>query len=211
MEGREQLVPNSLLYLVARTFSQGATVSKIFTNPVKNFPPCRKSFTIFPACPQKIYWVDKNFPQVKDVSRVWCMRGALLLLDFEDSSADSIKELLLSSLIEPLYLTSVDGKKLLSFLFGLQPSFVESLHQTSGSHTHTHTHTHTNSLAFSVRNQIPWCPKAYLEIYGEIYFKSWRLASGPYLKVVVYQFNNNNTNVCLFVICRKLRSIVSRI
>ena len=61
------------------------------------------------------------------------MRGALLLLDFEDSSADSIKELLLSSLIEPLYLTSADGKKLLSYLFGLHPSFVDSLHQTSKS------------------------------------------------------------------------------
>jgi condensin-2 complex subunit G2 len=125
VEEREGLVPNCLLYLVARTFSQGATV--------------------------------------KDVGRVWGMRGALLLLDFEDSSADSIKELLLSSLIEPLYLTSADGKKLLSYFFGLHPSFVDSLHQT-------------------IRNQIPWCPKAYLEVYGEVYFKSWRLASGPYLK-----------------------------
>lgn len=59
------------------------------------------------------------------------MRGALLLLDFEDPSADSIKELLLTTLIEPLYLTSSDGKKLLSFLFGLHPSFVEDLHQAS--------------------------------------------------------------------------------
>ena len=30
VEGREQLVPNCLLYLVARTFSQGATVSLNF-------------------------------------------------------------------------------------------------------------------------------------------------------------------------------------
>ena len=62
VEGREQLVPNSLLYLVARTFSQGATVSKIVTNPVKKFPTLPANFyQFFPACPQKIYWVDKNF------------------------------------------------------------------------------------------------------------------------------------------------------
>ena len=66
--------------------------------------------------------------QRADVGRVWAIRGALLLLDFEDTSADSIKQLLLSALIEPLYLLSDDGKKLLSFLFGLHPSFVEDLH-----------------------------------------------------------------------------------
>lgn len=59
------------------------------------------------------------------------MRGALLLLDFEDASADSIKQLLLSTMIDPLYLFSDEGKKLLSFLFGLHPSFVEDLHQAS--------------------------------------------------------------------------------
>ena len=36
VEDREQLVPNCLLYLVARTFSQGATVSQKFYKPVKN-------------------------------------------------------------------------------------------------------------------------------------------------------------------------------
>ena len=92
------------------------------------------------------------------------MRQALLLLDFEDSSADSIKHLLLSCLIEPLYLYSEEGKKLLSFLFGLHPVFVEDLHQT-------------------VRSQLPHCPKAHLEVYGEVYFRAWRLAAGPYLKV----------------------------
>ena len=55
VEGREQLVPNSLLYLVARTFSQGATVSKMFTNPVKNFPPCRENFTNFFLPAHKIF------------------------------------------------------------------------------------------------------------------------------------------------------------
>ena len=49
-------------------------------------------------------------------------------------------------------------------------------------------------IIITVKNQLLWCPKPYLEVYGEVYFKAWRLASGPYLKV-------RSVNFCqLFVV-----------
>jgi len=88
----EELVPHTLLYLVARTLADGATRA--------------------------------------DLHRVWLMRQGFLLLDFEDASADYLKCMLLSCTLQPLYLTSEEGRKIISFLFGMHPKFVEDLHQT---------------------------------------------------------------------------------
>jgi condensin-2 complex subunit G2 len=52
-----------------------------------------------------------------DVKRVFQMRGAFLLLDFDDPSIESIKGLVLRCLIHPAYLRSTEGKRFLSFLF----------------------------------------------------------------------------------------------
>ena len=40
------------------------------------------------------------------MKRLWSVRSCLLLLDFEDDSADSIKELLLKTTFSPLFLKS---------------------------------------------------------------------------------------------------------
>ena len=45
-------------------------------------------------------------PQLSDLHRVWLMRQGFLLLDFEDASADSLKCMLMSCTLQPLYLTS---------------------------------------------------------------------------------------------------------
>lgn len=81
------------------------------------------------------------------------------------------------------------GRKFLSFLFGMHPKFVEDLHQTF-----------KNQMPFSTKYgtcmqpTFPTCPeylntnpspppppRALLEVYAEIYFRAWRLSSGPYL------------------------------
>jgi condensin-2 complex subunit G2 len=52
-----------------------------------------------------------------DVKRVFHLRGALLLLDFDDPSIESIKGLVLRCLIHPAFMRSSEGRRFLSFLF----------------------------------------------------------------------------------------------
>ncbi|XP_064397561.1 condensin-2 complex subunit G2-like [Halichondria panicea] len=122
-EDREGLVPHTLLYIVARSLTDGALAA--------------------------------------DVKRVWSMRQAFLLLDFEDISAEPFKAMLLSATLQPLYINTEEGRKFLSFLFGMHPSFVEDLHQT-------------------IKYQIPYMSK-------EVYLRAWRLSSGPYLRQIEEQ------------------------
>lgn len=42
--------------------------------------------------------------QVSDVKRVWSLRQSLLLMDFEDNSSESLKQLLHQCMIHPVYL-----------------------------------------------------------------------------------------------------------
>ena len=46
------------------------------------------------------------------MKRLWSVRSCLLLLDFEDDSADSIKELLLKTTFSPLFLKSQEVNQL---------------------------------------------------------------------------------------------------
>jgi condensin-2 complex subunit G2 len=69
---------------------------------------------------------------------------------------------MLRCLFHPMFLRSADGKKFLVYMFGLHPPFIDTLHD-------------------AIKAQIPACPKSVLEVYGEIYFKAWKVAQGPYL------------------------------
>lgn len=152
------------------------------------------------------------------MKRVYGMKEGLLVLEFEDESADSLKSLLLTCFIHPTYIKSqevstaplhgggftvrvpyvrhhlLQGCKFLSFVFGLQPSFISDIHQT-------------------IKNHIPGCPRcvggpgypcvgafllapppplallclscrAYLEGYGQVYLRAWKAASGVYRQVI---------------------------
>lgn len=97
-----------------------------------------------------------------DMKRLYAMRAALLLLDFTNESIESMKELLLRCFVHPLFIKTVDGRKFCVYLFGLHPTLIADIHDT-------------------IKQQLPFCSKHMCELYGEIYFKAWRTASGPYL------------------------------
>ena len=46
-----------------------------------------------------------------DLKRLWSVRGSFFLIDFEDESAESIKELLLKTLVSPFFLKSPEASK----------------------------------------------------------------------------------------------------
>ncbi|KAL9966949.1 hypothetical protein ACROYT_G025098 [Oculina patagonica] len=102
---------------------------------------------------------------VSDVKRVWSLRQSLLLMDFEDNSSESLKQLLHQCMIHPMYLKLEEGRRFLSYSFGLNPELSKEFHKT-------------------IKNQIPYCAMNVLSLYGEVYFRAWRVASGAYLKVL---------------------------
>ncbi|XP_065184272.1 condensin-2 complex subunit G2-like [Sycon ciliatum] len=102
---------------------------------------------------------------VSDIQRLWAFRQAMLILDFEDSSSDHLKSLLLQCLIHPLYIQTEEGRRFLSFLFGLHPTFTDLVHST-------------------IKQNIPNCPRPFLESYGEVYFRAWRASAGVYLEKI---------------------------
>lgn len=54
-----------------------------------------------------------------DVKRLYTIRTAVLLLDFEDETIESIRSLILRCFINPAFLRVPDGRRFLSFLFSI--------------------------------------------------------------------------------------------
>ncbi|KAL7141501.1 hypothetical protein ABFS83_08G057500 [Erythranthe nasuta] len=90
-----------------------------------------------------------------DVHRVYTVRDALSLFDFEDESIEDLKNLLIRCVISPLYLKTEEGRKFVSFLFSLSVQL-------------------TKEMCAMIKSQIPFERKSILEAYGEIVFRAWK-------------------------------------
>ncbi|XAR51362.1 hypothetical protein NMG60_11005964 [Bertholletia excelsa] len=94
-----------------------------------------------------------------DVHRVYMLREAFSLFDYEDESIEDLKHLLIRCLISPLYLKTEDGRKFIAFMFGLSGQLMKE------------------SLAM-IRSQIPFGRKSMLEAYADILFRGWKIVEG---------------------------------
>ncbi|KAJ3337978.1 Condensin-2 complex subunit G2 [Gonapodya sp. JEL0774] len=95
-----------------------------------------------------------------DVKRVYAMKDALCVFDWDDESAETIKVLVGHCFHKPSFFKSPEGKKFLVFaLSSLSSAFVEELHEF-------------------VKAQIPFCDMSLVLTYGEIYFKAWKASEG---------------------------------
>ncbi|XP_002980805.2 condensin-2 complex subunit G2 [Selaginella moellendorffii] len=97
-----------------------------------------------------------------DVHRVYAVREAFFLFDFLDGSIEDLRHLLIRSVVTPAFLRSAEGRRFISFLFGLNPQLVKEL----------------NALMHS---QIPFGRKSILEAYGDILYRAWKGAAGEIL------------------------------
>jgi hypothetical protein len=94
-----------------------------------------------------------------DVKRLFGVRGALLLMDLDDASSDTLKGLLLRCTMHPRFLKTEIGRRFVVFLFGLQVGFIEDIHAT-------------------IKNQVPHASHEALSAYGDIYLRAWRDSAG---------------------------------
>ncbi|KAL3813686.1 hypothetical protein ACJIZ3_014954 [Penstemon smallii] len=96
-----------------------------------------------------------------DVHRVYMLRDAFTLFDFEDESIVDLKDLLIRCVISPLYLKTEDGKKFIAFMFGLSTQLAKEVFAM-------------------IKSQIPFGRKSMLEGYSEIIFRAWRAVDGEF-------------------------------
>ncbi|MCL7028370.1 hypothetical protein MKW94_017568 [Papaver nudicaule] len=94
-----------------------------------------------------------------DVKRIYSLREAFTLLDFEDESIEDLKLLLIRCIITPVYLKTDEGRKFIAFLFGLSGQLLKE------------------ALAI-IKSQIPFGRKSMLEAYAEVLFRAWKVAEG---------------------------------
>ncbi|KAL8472917.1 hypothetical protein ACS0TY_029293 [Phlomoides rotata] len=94
-----------------------------------------------------------------DVHRVYTLRDAFMLFDFEDESIEDLKNLLIRCVISPLYLKTEEGRKFNAFLFCLSVQL-------------------SKELCAMIKSQIPFGRKSMLEAYGEIAFRAWKTVEG---------------------------------
>ncbi|KAG8384279.1 hypothetical protein BUALT_Bualt04G0101900 [Buddleja alternifolia] len=94
-----------------------------------------------------------------DVHRVYTLRDAFTLFDFEDESIEDLKHLLIRCVISPLYLKTEDGRKFIAFMLGLSVQL-------------------TKDVFAMIKSQIPYGRKSVLEAYGEIVFRAWKAVEG---------------------------------
>jgi hypothetical protein len=105
--------------------------------------------------------IDESLgPEGKDVTvkRVWALRSALELFDYEDESSQFIKELFLRCFSAPLYYKNAESRRLLAHILTTIPSLVKDI---------------TGVL----RSQLPGTQKSAEQI-GEVIFKAWSNAEG---------------------------------
>ncbi|KAI0497706.1 hypothetical protein KFK09_020939 [Dendrobium nobile] len=97
-----------------------------------------------------------------DVHRIFALREAFSLFDYEDESIEDLRLLLVRCVITPVYLKTKDGRSFIAFMVGLNGLLLKE------------------SLAL-IRSQIPFGKKSVLEGYADIIFKAWR-GSEAYVK-----------------------------
>ncbi|KAE9353191.1 hypothetical protein PF008_g5099 [Phytophthora fragariae] len=95
------------------------------------------------------------------IRRLFAIKDALPLLDFDDDSSGLLRDILLRCFIQPAFFRSPDAVPFLSFLFTLHVPFVEDVNET-------------------IRNQIPNQRNSILAKYGNIYFKAWVGSKGAF-------------------------------
>ncbi|TDH68834.1 hypothetical protein CCR75_000340 [Bremia lactucae] len=107
-----------------------------------------------------------NFNSKKHpIRRLYAIKDALPLLDFDDDSSGLLRDILLRCFIQPTFFRSPDAVSFLSFLFTLHVPFVDDINET-------------------IRNQIPNQRHSILVKYGSIYFKAWDVSKGAFRKKI---------------------------
>ncbi|KAL5706813.1 hypothetical protein ACHQM5_024932 [Ranunculus cassubicifolius] len=140
------------------------------------------------------FWLSKSLTLGKkvDVHRVYALREAFALLDFDDESIEDVKNLLLRCVIEPLYQKLDEGRRFVAFLFGLSGQLMKEV------------------LAL-IRSQIPFGRKSTLEAYADILFRAWKVAEGSFKEAIEDEFLQGLIEGAIYASSESLSASIRRV
>ncbi|CAK9229150.1 unnamed protein product [Sphagnum troendelagicum] len=124
-----------------------------------------------------------------DVKRVYGLREALTLFDFQDESIEDLKRLLIKAVITPSYLRVTEGCRFIAFLFSLSEQLVKE-------------------LIVIVKSQIPFSRRSILEAYGEILYKAWKTATEGCLHEIEHSGIQSLIECALYAALKELSAAV---
>ena len=91
-----------------------------------------------------------------DIKRLWNVREALTLLNFDDVEGMAhLRSFLLRTASSPLYVKHVEGRKMMAYLFQLDELLCLDLHK-------------------AIKVQIPMSTKKVLGFYADVYWRAWK-------------------------------------
>ncbi|XP_066544086.1 condensin-2 complex subunit G2 isoform X2 [Amia ocellicauda] len=102
---------------------------------------------------------------VADMKRLWNLHAVLLTFDFESEASEEVKDLLLQCFLSVQHIKREEGRRFLISLFSWNVNFIKMIHGT-------------------IKNQIQFFPKFIMEHVGEMYFRAWKKATGPFLEEI---------------------------
>ncbi|KAK7482349.1 hypothetical protein BaRGS_00026368, partial [Batillaria attramentaria] len=100
-----------------------------------------------------------------DVKAVWRLHSVLPLISFDVGSATELRNLLGQCCSSFQFLKTDEGRRFLGYVFTLNTSLVDCLHK-------------------AIKNQIPFAPKTWMPLYGDVYFRAWQKATGDTQKKI---------------------------
>ncbi|KAK6793555.1 hypothetical protein RDI58_007008 [Solanum bulbocastanum] len=127
-----------------------------------------------------------------DVHRVYMLREAFTLLDYEDESIEDLKHLIMRCVISPLFLKTEDGRKFIAFTFGLSVQLLKE------------------ALAM-LKSQIPFGRKSILEAFGEIVFRAWKASEGLAKDEIENSFLQGMIDSCVHASSAVLAASIRRV
>lgn len=126
------------------------------------------------------------------VHRVYAMREAFMLFDFEDESIEDLKLLLLRSVITPLYLKTDEGRRFIAFMLTLNGKLLKE------------------ALAL-IKSQIPFGRKTVLEAYADILFRLWKHSEDSFRTEIENGFLQSLIEGAIYASSRSLANSIRRV
>ncbi|XP_070175011.1 condensin-2 complex subunit G2-like [Littorina saxatilis] len=139
LEGRENIVTNTLLYLLRRSLARGT---------------------------------------VSDVKCVWRLHTVLPLINFDLPSASDLKNMLGRCCSSTHYIKTDEGRRFLGYVMSLNAGVTDLMHG-------------------AIKNQIPYAPKSWLPLYGDMYFRAWQKSTGDMLEKLENDCIQDLMNHCI--------------
>jgi len=118
-----------------------------------------REMLILQALPLVVYATlgEDSSTTKSSVRRLFLMKEAFAVVDFDDESAAPLKSLLFRVASSPMCLKTSEGKRFLAFLLQADMTLLKGIYQ-------------------AIRVQIPDAKTSILEAYGEIFFRAWKEA-----------------------------------